>query len=145
MLLSIYTVCVKQCHFCIYPKCCTHTLRGQKQVLKKKKQGYLKSQIIRNLILVTQTFSSYIQSPSTRNVTDKSAGWLFSIPVYNKHDQKVERQMKNRRIPVRLTISSQNRTKTTYFTNHQYSREHRFGKYSFMKSYPTVKKSILKS
>lgn len=63
-------------------------------MLKNKRQEYLKSQIIRNLILVTQTFSSYIQSPSTRNVTDGSAGWRFPIPVYNKHDQTVEGQMK---------------------------------------------------
>lgn len=39
---------------------------------------------------------AYILSPPTQNVTDKTAGWLFSIPVCNGNDQKASSQMKNK-------------------------------------------------
>lgn len=76
MLLSTYTICVKYRNFHIYPKCCIHT-EGTEISALKEKQEYLKSQIIQNLILVTQMILSHIQSPPTQNVIDLLAGFFY--------------------------------------------------------------------
>lgn len=134
MLSSIPFVSNKY-NFPIYSKYCT--LKGLKYVLKKRARVF-NITVNPKLNFSHSNVPAYIQSPPTQNVIDKSAGWLFSIPVCNGNDQKASSQMKNRQIPVKSKLMSlpflhKIKQKPIHFINHQYSREHELKIESFMK------------
>lgn len=66
-----------KCNFRIYPKCCTHTLRGYKYVLKKKKARILKITDNTKPNFSHSNVLALHSNPPTQNVINGSAGWFF--------------------------------------------------------------------